>query len=753
MRRGCTEAAIHYPSPLKERLYSYLESSVPVILGKMFLKTALLTVITTSAKVFGGSLEPQIPSVASFTPSHGTFELSPPVQIVVDSKHASHGTPSLLDFAHTFRDDLQDVVPHLGLVPILQSSFTPGNTFEIPTIHLTLDTSLRYKLYNGDATDEGYDIEISRDLVIVKGSAPLGVWWGTRTLLQQAALQLAHGGKIISLPAGNISDAPGWEIRGFMLDAGRHWFDTKFLSKFPTISQLETRTKLGHFLLTGDLCVYVSFFKINEMHLHASDNLWNPNFLYGEGNEGWKHLYAAFRFQPPPGSSLDGLVPRKNESWTKQKFLQMQDTCARHGVTVIPEIDTPGHSLVINQWKPELMENGAPDHLNLSYPDTIPTIKSIWDEFLPWFSAPEVSIGADEYDAALADDYISFVNTMSTHISSTSGKSIRIWGTNEPSTTLSVSTNVTIQHWDFPGDSVPVRLLAEGYRIINSEQTFLYLDGKTSDNGQFPQELSQDLLWSGTPGGSGWAPNVFSRTDASNNTRPDAPGLRGAIFALWNDWGNNATTALEVYYQLARSAAVFAEKAWAGAGVRSPGAELTRAQFDAVYPRLNAASPGQNLNRVVRPVRGDVVYEYASIPFRSARQAFDTDIPSVGPPYTLSFRVKPDAGAPSTGTLFSGIDSKLHVANLTFEAMGQLYALGYVLPTARFTHVSIHATREYTYAVIDGDETHPRFWYTLMDIWGEYMALGNMSFAAPSRHIGGDGFHGSIRDIKLVLGA
>ncbi|KAH9885463.1 glycoside hydrolase [Cubamyces lactineus] len=691
----------------------------------MFIRAALLVLTVCSVALGSDGLKPQIPSVASFKSSRGSFELSPVVQILVDSKYAGHGTPSLLDFADTFSDDLKDIVGYVSLAPVLLSPFVPGITFGIPTIYLTLDTSLKYKLFNGKATDEGYDIEVSQDSLIVKSSAPLGVWWGTRTLLQQAALQLADGEKRVSFPAGSITDSPGWEVRGFMLDAGRHWFDASFL---------------------GDLCIYASFFKINEMHLHASDNLWNPAFLYGDGNEGWKHLYAAFRFQPPPGSPIDGLVPHKNESWTKQQFTTMQETCAKHGITVVPEIDTPGHSLVINQWKPELMENGAPDHLNLSYPETIPTIKSIWDEFLPWFSASEVSIGADEYDASLANDYISFVNEMSSYISSKAGKSIRIWGTNEPSKTMSVSEDITIQHWDFPGDDIPVQLLQKGYRVINSEQVFLYLDGKTSEGGQFPQELNQDLIWAGAPGGKGWAPNVFSPSDPSNNTSPDDPNLRGSIFALWNDWGNNATTALEIYYQLARSVAVFGEKAWAGSDVRQTA--LTRAQFDAAYPLLNAAAPGQNLNRVVKPLYGDVVLDLPG-----TYTALNTLVPSVGPPYTLSFSVMPDDKTPSTGLLFSGADSKLHVANLTFEATGQLYALGYVLPTQRYTSVEIHATREYTYAVIDGDETHPRYWYTLMDIWGDYMALGNMSFAAPSAQIGGDGFRGKIKDVKLTLGA
>ncbi|EIW63852.1 glycoside hydrolase [Trametes versicolor FP-101664 SS1] len=716
---------ISLPPTTEEQRESYLFLvTVSEYSGIMLLKTVLFLISAACSTTLGSGLEPQIPSVVSFTPSHGAFELSSVVQIVVDSKHANHGTPSLLDFANTFRDDIKDIVPHLRLAPVSVSPSIPGTTLGIPTIYLTLDTSLQYKLYNGDPTDEGYDIVITHNSVAVKSSGPLGVWWGTRTLLQQVAMQLSKGVSSVSLPAGSISDSPGWEVRGFMMDAGRHWYETTFLS---------------------DLCIYASFFKLNEIHLHASDNLWNPDFLYGNGNEGWKNLYAAFRFQPPAGSPLEGLVPRKNESWTKQEFLQMQSVCAQHGVTIIPEIDTPGHSLVFNQWKPELMEAGAPDHLNLSHPDTIPTIKSVWDEFLPWFSSPEVSIGADEYDAALANDYISFVNTMADHIASTARKAIRIWGTREPSDTLSVSTNVTIQHWDFPGDTIPVQLLASGYRIINSEQAFLYLDGKTSDGGQFPQTLDEDLLFGGAPGGAGWAPNVFSRTDATNNTRADARGLRGALFALWNDWGNNATTALEAYYQLARSAAVFGEKAWAGSGVQST--ELSRAQFDAAYPPLNAAAPGQNLNRVVRPAHGDVVFAHAAPP-----PSFDTGVPSVGPPYTLAFRVQPDVRDPNAGVLFAGADSKLHVANLTFEATGQLYALGYVLPSDRFTSVAIHGTREYTYAVIDGDEAHPRYWHTLMDIWGEYMALGNMSFAAPSQLIGGEGFKGTIRDVKLTLG-
>lgn len=52
--------------------------------------------------------------------------------------------------------------------------------------------------------------------------------------------------------------------------------------------------------------------------------------------------------------------------------------CARRGVATTPEIDIPGHSLVMSQWRPQLMLNGTPDSLHLSYSETIPTIQTIW---------------------------------------------------------------------------------------------------------------------------------------------------------------------------------------------------------------------------------------------------------------------------------------------------------------------------------------------------------------------------------------
>ena len=139
----------------------------------------------------------------------------------------------------------------------------------------------------------------------------------------------------------------------------------------------------------------------------------------------------------------------------------MQYECAARGVTIIPEIEAPGHALVISQWKPELGLDGQLDLLNISYPQTIPTTETIWSTFLPWFHSKAVHIGADEYveDGVsvyqLAEEYNRFVNTMNSFIGSESGKSMRIWGTYPPQAnyTKNISKDVTIQHWEFFEDN------------------------------------------------------------------------------------------------------------------------------------------------------------------------------------------------------------------------------------------------------------------------------------------------------------
>lgn len=183
------------------------------------------------------SLHPQIPSVAHFIPSSThPFTASGSIQIVVDSGFATHRDsddiylPSLLQYANTFREDLISLigfsnVPHvlLGVLPFPQVT--------TPVIFLSLG-AINKTYYNGKPSLDGYDLDISSTTVIIKGAGTIGAWWGTRTLLQQIAIERHDKtSSFISIPAGHAFDVPGWEVRGFMLDAGRHWFEASFICK------------------------------------------------------------------------------------------------------------------------------------------------------------------------------------------------------------------------------------------------------------------------------------------------------------------------------------------------------------------------------------------------------------------------------------------------------------------------------------------------------------------------------------------
>ncbi|KAK7461887.1 hypothetical protein VKT23_008320 [Stygiomarasmius scandens] len=704
-------------------------------LGKMafYSLVFLIPVIFNIKLVHSATLHPQIPSIKSFTESNSSspFVITPHVSIVVDSQFQDSGSPSLSSFAQTFRSDIITVTGFNDIPDV-----TVGDAPEEPdvsTIFLTLGAS-NFTLFNGQETGEGYEFEVTNMVYTIKGVEAIGAWWGTRTLLQQVLLSLAASNET-SIPAGSGSDGPGWEIRGFMLDVGRHWFDISFLT---------------------DLCIYASFFKMQEFHVHASDFVFDEHILNGNPNsDAWKQLYATMRFQPSADSPIiDIVAPFANETYSRDQFTNFQTTCAEHGITVIPEIDTPAHSLVISKWKPELAIPGHEDFLNISFPDTIPSVQSIWEEVLPWFTASEVSIGADEYDQDLADDYITFVNSMSEYISGTSGKTIRIWGTDEPSQTQTISTNVTIQHWSFPSGSIPVQLMQQGYSIINSEQGFLYLIGKAWSDGQSHFELDTDTIWTGAPNGGGWAPNIFTGSDASNNTTPDNPLLRGSIMALWNDFGNNATTPLEIYYSLAKSIPVVAEKMWAGADDALRPTRLTRDDFEAAYPVLNAGAPGQNLNRAVKGLTAPAtVFEFDNID----EFPMQTGLDSVGPPYTLSFSLQVTNSSGEV-PLFTGNDSVLFLdsasGSLTFQGpvTNKFYPLGSPVPfdSESFTKVDIHATTMLTTIAINDGQPLP--WETNIGISGDRLRLVNMSFAAPAGVIGSDSLFGEMRNVSLKIG-
>ncbi|KAL0932168.1 glycosyl hydrolase family 20 [Colletotrichum truncatum] len=605
------------------------------------LSTAFLSLSTLT---WGLQLLPP-PLSTSSSPAEAVWDVVSSPNIYIDKSFADLADtdgltlipPSGYDFATLFQRDISQLTGvNWTLQHIENCSFDANRGGILLGAYNGNASSITYE--NGNPTSEGYELVISPSGAFIGGTGARGMWWGTRSLLQ---LLLSQNG---SLSVGRYVDTPAYGSRGFMLDAGRKWYAPSFLK---------------------ELCSYASFFKMNEFHYHLSDN-----YPLNRGqNESWQDVYSHFSLRPEDESLLPILHGRENETLTREDFADLQSHCAARGVTVIPEIEAPGHCLYLTKWKPELSLPKR-DLLNLSHPETIPTVKRIWAEFLPWFETKEVHVGADEYDSTLADVYIGFVNEMSAFINSTTGKRTRIWGTYEPSENATISKNVVIQHWQY-GQSDPILLADTGYDIINSEDWWAYMSLKNDHMpilpARYPQFFNESrVLNFADVTGWQWTPADFNPFNKSMQLPKESPSNKGAIIAAWNDNGPDASTQLEAYYAMRRGIALVGARAWSG----SRGPQLEEDSVSSSIDFFSPLAPGQNLDRVLpKADASGPLFSWT----RSSKdpETVHFDRGSKGMNYTLVL----SAAGPFT---LSGPDNTLSLdsnGSLVFNADGYVYPL------------------------------------------------------------------------------
>lgn len=629
--------------------------------------------------------------------------------------------PTLYEFAQTFAEDL-------GTIFNIDATVTNGTNSPTGSIFLTLGDASTYLNASGDPSSEGYSLYVTSGSITITGASPLGAWWGTRTVIQQATLN--NG----SVPLGSGTDTPGWATRGMMLDGARHFYPKEFIT---------------------ELCSYMSFFKQNTFHLHLSDNLYNNVAIYSE--ERSLELYARFRLWSD-SEAVSGLNKYKNESYTREEFDEIQSTCAARGVTIIPEIEAPGHALVIVQWKPELGYSSDLSLLNISHPETIPTMKTIWGEFLPWFHTKVVSIGADEYTGP-STDYNTFVNEMASYIGGESGKFIRIWGTFPPvynDTYNNIYQNVSVQHWEYFEDNPYYDYILNNYSVVNSNDDY-YIVNKWAPAGGYLNHINLTKTFYGTPPDrTYWRPYVFDQSNATNNP-PEADSLvLGSIVPMWNDYGANTSVYSEAYYAWRDGIPALADKQWGG--------NLSEADFASTFETLHPAIPGQNLDRAI-PSDGEVIFNYTTAGNTSFADAspngftVETDCPSSGSlislspscsvvtplsskgrnyTLTLSELTISSLDLPDNATLLTGGDSTLLLTpNITFFSGGNYFRLNTSLPLNETVDLSIIARGNRTYASLNSgpeEEFLTKIGYNGLSFhWAE------IAFEAPLSKIGGEG--------------
>lgn len=451
----------------------------------------------------------------------------------------------------------------------------------------TSGTVIEFTREGADANrPEGYTMEIS-DKVVIRSASHAGLLHGTNTLLQLAR-------KNPQIPKGTITDWPVYKHRMLMLDVGRKPFPMPVLK---------------------DYIRMMSWYKMNELHVHFSD-------------EAFGGSYAAFRIQ---SDVFPGLAA-KDFSYSKQDIRELQDFARKHGVTITPEFDMPGHARCFTNYWPDTMLKGYPNYVDVTNPKTIGNLKRLLDEMISLFDGPDIHIGTDEYRVGnrpdLHEAFRQFINTMNAHIRSR-GKNCRIWsGFEHMKGTTEIDPSVIIDMWETDDAKSQI---AKGHPIINSNHGRTYIVPGCHYYGISRQGIYQN-----------WEPWMVSGDNSRNPSKND-PKLLGGKLHVWCDMGPTGYTHQEIADLTLPGLQVFAEKLWGTKGSPDYAAFEKRAALTLPVPGVSV------LDRL--PAKDSVLLDLPAV--QSLTKA-DSVIPlplataergDLEYPWTLTFDIRPSKAA------------------------------------------------------------------------------------------------------------
>lgn len=181
----------------------------------------------------------------------------------------------------------------------------------IYTQQKSADHTIILQIQDKKLLPEEYVLDIDLD-ILISGADTNAIFWGTRTLLQ-LILQDTN------LPRGVIEDCPTYEVRGLGIDVAR---------KPVSIDTLK------------EIIILMSWYKMNDLHLHLNDNA-----LMAYVSDSAINAYSAFRLESQIKND-DGIsITSEDYFYTLEEFAELLAFAKVYLVNIIPEFDTPAHSL------------------------------------------------------------------------------------------------------------------------------------------------------------------------------------------------------------------------------------------------------------------------------------------------------------------------------------------------------------------------------------------------------------------------
>ena len=299
---------------------------------------------------------------------------------------------------------------------------------------------------------EAYQIMINRDSVIINAAGAEAAFRAIQTLRQaipETSNDTLAPHPIWPIPTGEIEDAPFFEYRGSMLDVARHFFSVEEVKKY-----------IDH----------LAYYKINVLHLHLTDD------------QGWRIEIKSW----PKLTEVGGSTEVGGESggfFTQEDYKEIVAYAAGHYITIVPEIDMPGHTNAASVSYPILDGTGKPlkpyegTRVGFSTFDTHKdTVYSFIDDVVREVSAitpgPYFHIGGDESHATKHSDYVQFVNKVE-KIVQKHGKRMIGW---DEIATADVDSKSIAQFW--ASEDNATEAVEKGMKVIISPAKKAYLDMK-----------------------------------------------------------------------------------------------------------------------------------------------------------------------------------------------------------------------------------------------------------------------------------
>ena len=403
--------------------------------------------------------------------------------------------------------------------------------------------------------NEGYLMTVGGTIVI-RARTAAGVFYGTRTMLQL----LKQGTTIV---AGSARDWPSFPERSMMVDNGRKYFSPDWLKNH--IREL-------------------AYLKYNYFHLHLSDD-------------------QGFHLESNTVTPTAPVI-------TKAQLAEIIALATQYHITIIPEIDMPGHMTAI-----------LPPHLRLPYDNgTIPNdgylniasdagytfAEQLLAEYLPLFPGPYWHIGGDEFhvewnhlnhlrdyartrfnnpNATAQDGFVYFANHL-TQILKNQQKQARMWANPLPAAdAVSFDPTIILELWDLRLLS-PQQAIAAGHTVMNASfYPTYYVQGWEPSRPQYPAAALYDQ----------WTPQKFfieqmppyAPAPPPDYTLPNPPtaNLLGGKFHIWSD-NPTAVTEKQVAADIYEKLRAMAQSNWG-----SPKVAPDYATFAPLLPPIGRA-PG-----------------------------------------------------------------------------------------------------------------------------------------------------------------